>query len=233
MADRTASEGGGVPPLLRRLPKDALTPEAQQRLTEFTRRVGVVLRVDSRGHADVDRAELERLVGDRKFFSPSASRILSEALEADGEPPGGGEAGPPIEPITEAEIEKAGLPERPALTDLERFVLRVAPDIPKRVLSEDHLRKLAALFDPDTSGPPADPQPAAQGSVSALKACLKRKLGVFALAMVFIALGALLIIVTGLGPIGVALAVWCVSTFGATVAAIVLGCLDQAGFNIP
>jgi hypothetical protein len=228
MVDHAESKGRGVSPLLRRLPKDALAPEARQRLEQYTERVVALLRPGAGREPGVDRGELERLVADPELFSPQASRALTAVIERHAGRPHSSRHGLEPKPITEAEIEQAGLPQQPTLADLEQFLGRVIPDFSEKALSDDRLKEIAAQLDP---GVPEDGGDQA-GSVDEFMQCLDGKLGILAIAVVVVLLGALLIVATGLGPIGIPLAVWCVSAYGAALAAVVIGCLAEAGFDV-
>ena len=221
----TQAVTAGALSFIDRLPKDLIDPDARDRLKRFTERLGDVNRVDDRGRAVADRAGLEKLAGDRAFFSPSVSKALKSQIAAVRARQLVDEAGL-VRPLNAAELEK--LPREPSAADIDKW----AVDLSARF---EGISKLDLAVVGDATQPtedPPDPIPPDQvdGKIKQFLKCLKEDVGAFVLALVVATMGVLMAIVGVFVPPVEAAAWWIIAVYGSVVAAYIIHCLTVVGF---
>jgi hypothetical protein len=208
-----------------RLPKDLIDPDARDRLRRFTERLGDVLRIDDKGHAVADRAGLEKLAGDRKFFSPSVSKALQSQIAAVDQRKLVDDARV-VRPLSAAEIDR--LPQELSAADIDKWAVDLSPrfkELPKL--------KLAVIADAlqPTEDPPAPiPEGEVADRVKRFFDCLKEDVGFVALALVVATIGIILAVVGLFVPPVEAAAGWILAVYGTVVAAYIIHCLTVVGF---
>jgi hypothetical protein len=217
-----------VVPIVERLPKDMIDPEAKRRLIQYTEQLESVFSVDERGRVVADVRALHDLAANGDFFTPLLTKELHEVLsEVEGERELVDENGE-MQPLTKAQLEE--LPRELSVESLDRFVAGLDPELAER------LRGLKIVLIGDQPGPEdAERIPTAQvaGNLAAFKDCLKRNLRAFLFALVLAAIGAILAIVGVFVPPAASVAVWIIATFGVIVGGYIIGCLIAAGFLRP
>src|SRR3954464_8916208 len=120
----TSAVTAGALAFFDRPPQELIDPGPRDRLRRFTERLGDVIRIDDRGRAVADRAGLEKLAGDRAFFSPSVSKALRSQIEAVRERELVDEAGV-VRPLSAAEIDR--LPKQASAADIDGWAVDLSP----------------------------------------------------------------------------------------------------------
>jgi hypothetical protein len=208
-----------------RLPKDLIDPDARERLRRFTERLGDVIRLDDKGRAVAERAGLEKLAGDRAFFSPSVSKALRSQIAAVDQRTLVDEAGL-VAPLSAAELDR--LPKELTAADIDRWAVDLSPRF-------EGLSKLKLAVVADALQPTEDPPvPISEAEVpDRLKRffqCLKKEVGAFALALVAATIGVILAVVGLFVPPVEAAAWWIIAVYGGVVGAYIIHCLTLVGF---
>lgn len=135
--------------------------------------------------------------------------------------------GAPIAPPTDSDLDTAGLGHRPQRGEVENWLgqhhgalLQSASQLTREQLS-------ALLNQISSSSAAGGSAITDQASAGDFWNCLVRHLGWWGALAVFSALGAALIILTGTGPIGLALTIWLIASFGGGTAVIILNCATR------
>ena len=215
----------GALPFIDRLPKDLIDPDARDRARRFTERLGEVIRIDDKGRAVADRAGLEKLAGDRAFFSPSVSKALLSQLKAMRERQFVDEAGV-VRPLNAAELEQ--LPREPSAADIDKW----AVDLSSRFegISNLDIAVVGDATQPTEDPPEPIPADEVDGKLKQFFQCLKEDVGAFAFALVVATIGVIMAIVGVFVPPVEAAAWWILSVYGAVVGAYIIHCLTVVGF---
>ena len=223
MASQAAT--AGALSFIDRLPKDLIDPDARDRLRRFTERLGDVIRIDDKGRAVADRAGLEKLAGDRKFFSPSVSKALRSEIASVHERELVDEAGD-VRPLNAAEIDR--LPRNPSVADIDRWAVDISPRF--EGLSKLELAVVGDATQPTQDPPQPIPADQVDGKVKQFFKCLKEHVGAFAIAVVVATIGIILAVVGLFVPPVEAAAGWILAVYGAVVGAYIIHCLTLVGF---
>lgn len=223
-------------PILNRIPADTVGHEQLTKLQAFSEALNtLVVSGPQDGQVQVDRAALARLLEDH--FPPDVARgLLARAEREFGDHlnahPGGhkvdwrelAQHGAPIHPPSDADLNNAGLPEHPGHGEVENWVHQHYRDLAASAsrLTREQLQGL--INQESAPAATAEGTFTAAGSVAGFEACLERHLGWWGMIAVIGVLGALLILFTGTGPIGLALTIWLIGVFGGGTAAIIIDC---------
>ena len=222
MAERELTEN--ALPLVERLPKDLIDPDARDRLARFLRRVGEVVTIDERGRAVADSKGLHALVTDAEFFPPSVSKALESRLADVGDEVGDDERGR-VRPLSPEDIDRM-------TSDLTREGLDSALSdlIADRPWAGTEIATIEDGPQPAEDPPEPIPQEDVDGKLDAFFDCIKEDVGYLAVVVVMTAIGIILAIVGVFVPPVEIAAVQIIIIFGAELGAYIMHCLVKAGF---
>src|SRR5690242_2864299 len=206
-------------PILNRIPADTVGHEQLAKLQAFGEALNtLVVRDPQSGRVLADRPALARLVDGH--FPPDVARGMLARFDrgfADHLTSQQGwhpvdwrdlsQHGAPINPLSDAEMNGSGLPEHPGHGEVENWVHQRYGGL---LASASQLTReqLQGLISQESAPAAAEGTFTAAGTIAGFEACLERHLGWWAMMAIIGILGALLIIFTGTGPIGVALTIW-------------------------
>jgi hypothetical protein len=222
--------------LLNRVSGDAIEPAVLQKLQAFAEAHDSLVVTDPQGGAPaVQLQSLERFLNDHfpgSFAAPALARFQREEgshltdkqswQHADW----GGLAGhgAPVATPGDANLDAAGLGHRPDRGQMESWLSQHHGALLQSA-SRLTREQVSALVNQISASPAASGSAITdEASASGFWNCLARHLGWWGALAVFSALGAALIILTGTGPIGLALTIWLIGTFGGGTAVIILNC---------